>query len=305
MGKTYTIRSNRLTAIWDPDGARLRSLSLDGGPNMVLDVDDAVSGRLRDAYAGTIVGPLANRVRGGTVPLNGATYQMPCNEDGITALHSGPHGLDRATWTVAAQDRSALHFTHQLPDGYGGLPGHRDIDLWCDVMNDTLTLRITLTTDAPTPVSIAHHPYWRVTPDHLLQINAAHYLTTDDTNLPTGQIAPVADTPFDHRMPRAIDTATDHNFCIATARRDRPHAVAMLITRDHILHIASTEPGLQAYSGAFLPDIPATNVAPLAGIALEPQGWPDAVNNPEFPSVICTPDHPYSQTTEYKVQSAT
>ncbi|MEX0311813.1 MAG: galactose mutarotase, partial [Tateyamaria sp.] len=73
----------------------------------------------------------------------------------------------------------------------------------------------------------------------------------------------------------------------------------------HVLRIASTEPGLQAYSGAFLPDLPAANIGPFAGIALEPQGWPDAVNHPEFPDVIVTPDHPYVQITTYTLHRAT
>ncbi|WP_299545835.1 galactose mutarotase [uncultured Tateyamaria sp.] len=305
MSSTYTIRSNRLIATFDPDGARMRNLYFDKGPNLVLDVDDAVTQDLRDTYGGTIVGPLANRVRGGQVPIGGKVHHMPCNENGSTALHSGPDGLDRAVWTVAAQDRAALQFTHHLPDGHGGLPGNRDIDLWFEVADNTLTLRITMTTDAPTPASIAHHPYWRVTPDHQLLIDATHYLPTDDANLPTGTIAPVADTPFDHRTARAINENTDHNFCIAKEPRERPVPIAILTTPSHILQIASTEPGLQVYSGAFLPTIPEADIAPLTGVALEPQGWPDAVNHPGFPNVMCTPDHPYSQTTQYTLQHAT
>lgn len=305
MSNTCTIRSNRLITTFDPDGARIRSLHLDNGPNLVLDVDDALTRDLRDAYGGTIVGPLANRVRGGHVPLNGQVHQMPCNENGITALHSGPDGLDRALWTVAAQDRAALHLAHHLPDGHGGLPGNRNIDLRVEVADDTVTLRITMTTDAATPASIAHHPYWRVTPEHRLHIHATHYLPTDNTNLPTGSIAPVEDTPFDHRTARAIDPGTDHNFCLADGSRDVPAPVATLTLPTHVLRIASTEPGLQVYSGAFLPTIPEADIAPFSGVALEPQGWPDAVNHPQFPSVICTPDHPYSQTTQYTLHNAT
>ena len=73
----------------------------------------------------------------------------------------------------------------------------------------------------------------------------------------------------------------------------------------HSLEIASTEPGLQVYSGAFLPTILEADIAPLTGVALEPQGWPDAVNHTDFPNVICTPDHPYSQITQYTLQAAT
>ncbi|WP_299041620.1 galactose mutarotase [uncultured Tateyamaria sp.] len=305
MRTLFTLRSDRLTAVFDPDGARLRRLHLDDGPNLVLDVDEATTPALRDCYGGAIVGPLANRVRDGKAPVNGVTHQMPRNENGITALHSGPDGLDRARWTVAAHGADAVHLTHHLPAFHGGLPGARDVSLRAQVTDTTLMLRITLTTDTPTPVSIAHHPYWRVTPDHLLHINATHYLPTDDRNLPTGQITPVADTVFDHRTPRRIHADTDHNFCISRAVAATPQHMATLATGQHRLDIYSTEPGLQAYSGAFLPHIPQADIAPLSGIALEPQGWPDAVNHPTFPSVICTPDHPYSQTTRYRVQPAT
>ncbi|APX11351.1 hypothetical protein [Tateyamaria omphalii] len=305
MTQTYTIRTDRLTATFDPDGARMRSLYLDGGPNLILDVDDAVSAALRDAYGGTIVGPLANRVRGGRVPVGDTVHQMRCNENGITALHSGPDGLDRAQWRVTGQHPARLCLQHSLPHGHGGLPGNRVIDLDYAVEDTTLTTNIRMRTDAPTPASIAHHPYWRVGPDHRLHIHADHYLPTDDANLPTGTIAPVADTPFDHCTPRAIDPGTDHNFCVAETTSPSPRPMAVLHTNGHILRIASTEPGLQAYSGAFLPTIPQAHIAPLSGIALEPQGWPDAVNHPHFPSVIVTPDHPYVQITTYTLQSAT
>ncbi|MBY5932745.1 galactose mutarotase [Tateyamaria omphalii] len=305
MTKTYTIHSDRLTATFDPDGARMRSLQLDGGPNLILDVDDAVTPALRDAYGGTIVGPLANRVRGGKVPMGNVIHQMPCNEVGITALHSGPDGLDRMQWTVTGQHPARLCLQYHLPDGHGGLPGNRVIDLEYSVWRSTLTVNIWMQTDAPTPASIAHHPYWRVTGGHSLRIHADQYLPTDNTNLPTGDIADVAGTPFDHRTPRAIDKDTDHNFCVSTTRAPDPRPMAELTTAHSRLKIDSTEPGLQAYSGAFLPDIPQAEIAPLSGIALEPQGWPDAVNNAHFPNVICAPDHRYSQTTRYTLNSAT
>ncbi|MEX0368348.1 MAG: aldose epimerase family protein [Ruegeria sp.] len=305
MSGPYTLYSDRLTARVDPDGARLRDLRLDGGPNLVLDVDDGVSPALRDAYAGAIVGPVANRVRGGRVPMGRRVYQMSCNENGVTALHSGPDGLDRQVWRVTDHRpaRLALHVT--LPDGHGGLPGTREIEAVYALESNALRLDILMTTDAPTPASIAHHPYWRVDPDHQLMIHADTYLPTDAENLPTGDIVHVGGTALDHRTPRPIATGTDHNFCVGATRRDAPADVAELRTGTHVLRIASTEPGLQAYSGAFLPDLPAASIGPLAGIALEPQGWPDAVNHPDFPDVIVTPDHPYVQITTYTLHHAT
>ena len=206
MTTTYSIRSNRLIATFDPDGARMRSLCLDNGPNLVLDVEDTTSQELRDAYGGTVVGPLANRVCGGQVSIGETVYQMPLNENGTTALHSGPDGLDRAIWSVAAQDRTALQLTHHLPDGHGGLPGNRDIELWFEVADNTLSLRITMTTDAATPASIAHHPYWRITPEHTLLIHATHYLPTDNANLPTGRPSLPLRIPRLTTEPRGLST---------------------------------------------------------------------------------------------------
>ncbi|MEL6464554.1 MAG: galactose mutarotase [Pseudomonadota bacterium] len=301
----HTLRNARLAVNFDPDGARMRSVHLDDGPNLVLDVSDTTTQALRDAYGGAIVGPLANRVRDGRVLIYDVTYQMPRNEKSVTALHSGPEGLDRIRWTVAEYSSDRLLLKHHLPAGHGGLPGNRDIAALFSVDKNSLVLHISMTTDAPTPASIAHHPYWRVTSAHRLKIHAEAYLPTDDANLPTGQIATVAGTSFDHRTPRAIAAGTDHNYCIATSRRPAPARVAELVTTHAILHIDSTEPGLQAYSGAYLPQIPAAGIGPFLGIALEPQGWPDAVNTPHFPSVIVTADHPYAQTTKYTLHSAT
>lgn len=301
MHDPITLRSGDLYASVSPFGARLNALHYQGA-SVILEADPARHPTWHDVYPGAIVGPVANRVRGGQFTLSGTSYQMPCNENGMTALHSGPEGLDRRQWSVMAQSDSHLHLRCRLADGDGGLPGNRVINLSYIIENATLTLDITATTDAPTPISIAHHPYWRLgdAADHRLLVNATHYLPVDDTNQPTGQIAPVDGTALDHRTPRPLDSATDHNLCVANAPRRTSEHVATLTGTDGLrLTLHSTEPGLQIYSGAYLPTLPGTDIAPLAGIALEPQGWPDAVNQAAFPSVICTPDRSYHQITRY------
>lgn len=233
---------------------------------------------------------------------------MPCNENGVTALHSGPDGLDQRTWHVLERSDSDVRLGITLHDGEGGLPGTRDIAVHYALSEATLTLTITATTDAPTPINIAHHPYWRLgdASAHRLLIAATQYLPVDAANIPTGQIADVAGTPFDHRTPKALDPNVDHNFCIAHAPRALPAHVATLAGADGLtLHIDSTEPGLQVYAGAHLPTLAGTEVKPHAGIALEPQGWPDALNHADFPSVLHTPTRPYRQITQYRVEVAT
>ena len=52
------------------------------------------------AYLGATVGRYANRIAGGTFVLDGNRHQVPCNE-GEVALHGGPAGFARHTFTAA------------------------------------------------------------------------------------------------------------------------------------------------------------------------------------------------------------
>ncbi len=307
MSDVISLSAGAMRATLSTIGARLLSLSY-SGTSVILSADPDKHEGWYDVYPGALIGPLANRVRGGRVPIGDALHQMACNEGGITALHSGPAGLDVLPWQVVQQTDHNVHMRHTLADGDMGLPGDREVNVIFTLEDTALTLDIRATTTAPTPISIAHHPYWRLgdAQDHLLQINADNYLPTDDTNVPTGTVVPVEGTPFDHRAPRQMHRDTDHNFCTGDSQLIQPEQVATLTGSDGLrLQIDTTEPGLQVYSGAHLPDLPGTDVAPLAGIALEPQGWPDAPNNPDFPSVITTPDRPYHQITRYRFDRAT
>ena len=308
MTTSVTLTSDALCAVISTHGARLETLSFEGGASLVLHADPDAHPTWRDVYPGALVGPVANRVAGGRFTLGGQPHQMPCNENSVTALHSGPNGLDQRVWEVVGQAAHALHLRTHLADGDGGLPGNRIIDAHYALEGATLSLSLSAVTDAPTPINIAHHAYWRIgnAGAHRLLINATQYLPVDAQNIPIGTFADVAGTPFDHRTPKALDPTVDHNFCIADTKRATPERVATLFGADGLkMHIDSTEPGLQVYAGAHLPTLPGTDVTAYAGIALEPQGWPDAVNQSSFPAILCSPGQPYRQITQYSIERAT
>ena len=308
------LHSDQLHVSVMPKGGALTAVRLGAeGRNLLVGFADLENHLAIPAYAGVLVGPVANRLARGQLTIDGNRYQMPLNEAGRTTLHSGPDGIHQSDWRVAAQSETEVQMALTLPDGAQGLPGTRDLTVRYAVTGDSLTVEITATSDQPTPMNIALHPYWNLdgTPDisqHRLEVQADHYLPTDAENLPTGTPSPVSGTLYDFTKARPVPLteALDHNFCLAHHERDTPALAATLTGADGTtLSIETTAPGLQGYAGAFLPAMKGvrddgSDLAPYAGLALEPQAWPDAPNHPTFPQITLRPGEVWRQLTRYR-----
>ncbi|WP_339766467.1 aldose epimerase family protein [uncultured Pseudosulfitobacter sp.] len=261
-------------------------------------------------YMGALVGPVANRIGGAAVTIDGTRWQMQANE-GTTCLHSGDDGVHSRVWTVSDHSATEVTFSLALDHGECGLPGIRRMNARYTLEGSALRLDICAITDRTTVMNIAHHPYWNLAgsgtvQDHSLRVFGDSYLPVDADKLPTGAqtsisalgLMPDRDTPLHHAAPM------DHNICLGR-KRDTPHPAACL-TGPNGLHltISTTEPGLQVYDGAGLPDQPdaamlGAKIGPYAGIALEPQGWPNAPHNDSFPAITLLSGNNYRQTTIY------
>lgn len=275
-------------------------------------------------FFGSSVGRVANRIAGGRFVLDGEEYRVPAN-DGPNALHGGPCGFDKVLWDVAAfgsEPEPFVRFAMVSPDGDQGFPGTLHVTATY-VLGDDGALRIEYraTTDRPTLVNLTNHAYWNLAGegapggamDHVLTIPADHYLPTDPTAIPTGEFAPVDGTPFDFRKPAVIgarvrDGASeqirigrgyDHNWVIGRARSDTPRLLARLAhpASGRVLEVLSTEPGLQFYSGNFLDGSSLGKGGQCYrmgdAVALEPQMFPDAANQPPFGSIGLRPGEEY------------
>lgn len=260
-------------------------------------------------YFGAIVGRFANRIGRGQFHLDGHDYGTDRNFLGRHTLHGGSDGTDQHIWRIASVGSDYVSLTLYLPDGHMGFPGNLNVQADIKLATDSLGLEISARSDAPTPCSFAHHGYFDLdgrgdVRNHSLMIAAAHYLPTDDELIPTGQIAPVAGTPFDFRAAREIGGAGyDHNFCLSDRQMPlRP--VARLTGESGLgMQIETTACGLQLYDGAGLPEmtgLEGRSYGPWSGVALETQQWPDAVNQPGFPSAILRPGEDYRETTIYR-----
>ena len=312
QASSITIRSDTIHATILPRGAALVGVRFaEQDRNLVIGFADPADHINVSICAGSLVGPIANRVRGGRVMLDGRSYQMPLNED-ANCLHSGPDGLHTLLWQVEEKTINHVTLSCELQDGANGLPGNRRITARYRIDANTLTLKIDATTDQPTPMNIAPHPYWNLDgqPDvsaHRIGVHATHYLPTDSQGLPTGEERLLAGSDFDFttEKPVPLTADLDVNFCLASAPVDRPQPAATLRGGDGTcLDIATTAPGLQVYAGSALPDM-AVDMAdcpplrPYSGIALEPQHWPDAPHHEYFPQITLMPGETYSQTTHF------
>lgn len=310
-----TLRSASLTAQILPLGATLSGLWYQGHPNsLVIGTADADAYSETLRYFGAVIGPIANRISGAALCIDGSLHKMEANE-GSTCLHSGADGLHARDWTVEQRSDSAVSLRCLLPDGANGLPGNRVVEAQYSVTDDGhLVLEMTAQTDRPTAINLAHHPYWNLGPsatikDHRLRVFADTYLPVDQHTLPTGSRAPVSGTMYDFQTLQPVPTGRtlDANLCLSEKRRDHPEPAALLCGPSGLmLGIETTEPGLQIYNGSGLADveIPLHDqriLQPFSGIALEPQAWPDAPCHSAFPSILLHPGQTYRQETIYRI----
>lgn len=314
----FSIHSDTLEARILPRGATLTDLRFAGAPeSLILGFRDTQNHQRIPVYAGAIVGPVANRIGAGQITLDGVTHQMPLNENGTTCLHSGNAGLHMLDWSVMAHKPDSILLGCTLAHGDHGLPGQRSITAAYRLAGDTLTVTLTALSDQTTAINLAAHPYWKLdTRDdlsgHRLQIHADQITPTDAHALPIGQTAKVVGTRFDFTQPTAIPLhpALDVNYCLATQMNTAPRPCATLTGASGItLSIATTAPGLQVYNGAFLPTARGVlhggkDLVPYAGIALEPQFWPNAPHHGDFPPITLAPDTLWQQITTYRLTKA-
>jgi aldose 1-epimerase len=304
--QVITLAAGDLTATILTLGCTLQSAHLKGTPHSLTLGSDLLSDYENTMlYFGAIVGPVANRITGAKTTLNGHPLTFDANENG-NLLHGGGQGTHAKIWDIAATTPNSTTLTLTLPAGEGGFPGTRQIRATYEITAPaTLRLTITATTDTPTLMNFANHSYWNLdgTPTwtgHSLQIAADHYTATDAALLPTGRITPVAATLFDFRKARKLalgEPALDTNFCLSAAKAPLRPVATLTGASGLALRLATTEPGLQIYDAQ---RTARPGHAKYEGFAIEAQGWPDAPNHANFPSVQITPDAPYGQTTEWR-----
>ena len=290
MNDAISLQTDRLKVeIW-PLGARLNGVWFDDIGSLVDGSATEEDARGAKEYNGAVVGPVANRIAGAHATIDGRACVFEPNERNRTTLHSGTAGVHTQHWTIVDRTEASLTLRLNLPDGQGGFPGNRTLHTIYALRDTELDVTFEASSDAPTWMNLALHPYWRLSKagregTHLY-VAANSYLPVDADQIPTGEQASVDGTIFDLRDIKAPSPQIDHNFCLNTASPEP--AVAVKGDLGVEMQVHTTAPGMQVYSGR---DI---------GIAIEPQHWPDAMHHAQFPSITLRPGETYQQSSTYR-----
>ncbi len=262
-------------------------------------------------YFGATIGRVANRIAGGRFNLDGREYRLALNEEGRTHLHGGNVGFDRALWSAEISENRVV-FSYLCPDGEEGYPGNLEVKaIYALTDQGELIFEYLARTDKATPVNLTNHTYWNFAGngtilDHELQMSCDRYLPIDANLIPTGEIRDVSREPaMDFRSTRRIgerigDVPGGYDHCHVIEPAGARGPAPVLRVRDSKtgrgMQMWSTQPGVQLYTGNFLDGIRGrcgTRYHRHTGFSAETQGFPNAVNEPRFPSCVLRPGETY------------
>jgi aldose 1-epimerase len=278
-----------------------------------------------DPYFGSVVGRYANRIAKGKFSLDGTEYSLALN-NGPNTLHGGPGGWHSVVWDgeiVEKTEFPTVKFTYKSPDMEEGYPGNMDVEViytWTD--KNEIVMDYKCTTDKKTVLNITNHAYFNLHGagtgdilDHEMTIKASAFVPVDSTLIPTGELRPVAGTPFDFTTAHTVGERIgenyeqliygkgyDHTFVLDN--KEEVDATVYEPVSGRVLEVITDQPGVQFYCGNFLDGtVIGHGSKPYvfrSGLCLESGHYPDSPNHSEFPATVLNPGETFKSTTIYR-----
>ncbi len=279
-------------------------------------------------YFGAIIGRFGNRIAKGAFSIDGQQYALAINNAPNT-LHGGAAGFDKHLWQareIGREGYAGLELNRTSPDMEEGFPGNLNATVRYLLNDDNeLLIEYEATTDKATIINLTNHAYFNLKGagngdilGHELMIAASRFTPVDSTLIPTGELRPVAGTPFDFKNPTPIGARInagdeqlrlgrgyDHNFVLDKSGQGLELAAsAFEPTSGRFLEVLTTEPGIQFYCGNFLDGSTVGKGGVKheyrTGFCLETQHFPDSPNQPGFPATVLRPGEKFASKTVYR-----
>jgi len=288
-----------------------------------LDQYVKVSNAPGNPFFGALIGRYGNRIGNAQFKLEGKEYHVPAN-DGKNSLHGGPHGFNNQVWK-GKEIPNGVELTYLSKDGEAGYPGNLSVTVRYTLIGSALHIDYSATTDKPTVLNLTNHSYFNLAGqgngdilNHELTLHASKFTPVDSTLIPTGELRPVANTPFDflkaHGIGERINVddeqlkiakGYDHNWVIDSQGAGRLTSTAEVYepTTGRVLRVSTTQPGVQFYTGNFLDGSikgkEGKTYVHRGGFCLETQHFPDSPNHPKFPTTELKPGQRFHSVTVF------
>lgn len=338
MSKIIAIENDKIVIKLLSTGATLMSFyikSLDR--DIVLGFDEPEKYLAKgNASMGKSVGRCANRIGNARFNLNNKEYNLQAN-NGPNCLHGGEVRFGDREWQVKEKSINKVVFSYDSEDMESGFPGNLHVEAIYELNDNELILTYTGLSDKDTIFNMTNHAYFNLNQvktdilNHELKIPAERINLNDENGMATDRVIDVKGTPFDFRNFKMIGDAVSANgvvlnqYCqgimdniVSTDGSDKRlidnldtnyiyensvEKVLCVLRNDVLqLEIKSDLPDVQVYTGKSL-DIDGRDghYGMYAGIAMEPQFCPNAINYSDFMKPILRANEKVAHTIRYKV----
>ncbi len=335
--KAYLITvkgKNGISADFSTLGATIVAIRVPDKNGKIVDIVQGYNSAEKfNNYAGSTIGPCANRINNASFELNNKEYKLEKN-DGNNHLHSASAGLDSKNWKYELIP-NGIKFTYFKKDGEGGYPANVTINVsYIITDNNELITKYEATTDEDTILNLTNHSYFNLDGEenteegavlnHLVQFpKSSKYTVTDKYGIPTGEIRGVENTPFDFReyafvkykinsdyQPLVQMGGFDQNYCIDDYDGKTLIDIANIKSKKTGIQmtVATNLPGFQFYTANFMN----TDTKGKSGkaykrqssLCIEPQFYPDAINKESFEKPILKKNEKFDREIVYKIKVA-
>ncbi|WP_312400143.1 aldose epimerase family protein [Chryseobacterium sp.] len=250
-------------------------------------------------FLGAVVGPHAGRVNLGKYTDGEKEIQLEKNHNGHH-LHGGSINLSNQFWELTSLMNDKIVFEISINNGKT-----RFRTEYLLILN-TLHITLNAETEEDILINLTQHSYFNLAghknevTDLEMKIEAFDFLELDSNLIPTGNLIPTKNSPFDFLEFKKCPSEIDTSFVV---NEKQPSAILKNIENGLTLNVFTNQPTVHVYVGGNTGDIlgkEGTVYHKTSGICFEAQNFPDSPNHVNFKNGILRKGEQYINKIAYE-----